>query len=152
MFATLPVSIALALQAVAPASAMVTVPCAFPPAYFPDGSATFVPQWAESVEGGYLAHFEVFSATSRARVTLMGIATDGGSERASRRLARRRAEAVRRFLVARGAARERIRIVRRHAGLEEWPLSSTQGRAVVIDVEMPREDLTRLMPPGGPIC
>lgn len=135
-----------------PAGRLVTVPCAFNPAFFRVGSARLVNEWMEPVERGYLAHFEVFSPSSHAEITLMGIAADGGSERANQRLARRRAEAVRRFLVDRGVGRERVRIVTRHSGLAEWPISSTHGRAVVIDVRMPGEDLFRLMPPGGPIC
>jgi len=152
MFPTLAILFAVALQAAEPADGLVTVPCAFTPAFFEIGSTRFAGNTTEGVEHGYLALFEVVSPRSRAEVTLMGIATDGGSERANRRLARRRAEAVRLFLMDRGVSRERVRIVTRHAGLEEWPLSSTHGRAVVIDVRMPGEDLTRIMPAGGPIC
>lgn len=140
------------LSAVQPTDGLVTVPCAFQPAFFDIGTARFVESTMGAVENGYLAHFEVFSPRSRAQVTLMGIATDGGSERANSRLARRRAEALRRFLIARGVAARRIRIVSTHPDLEGWPLSSTHGRAVVVDVRMPREDLSRLMPPDGPIC
>jgi hypothetical protein len=141
-----------ALFAAEPADGLVSVPCAFHPAFFETGSARSANDWTREMVGGYYSIFEVFSPASRARITLLGIATDGGSGRANRRLARRRAEALRRFLVARGVDRARIRIVTRHAGLEEWPLSSTHGRAVVVDVSMPREDLLRIMPPGEWIC
>lgn len=141
-----------ALLAAEPADGLVTVPCAFHPAFFEVGSTRPASDWTREMAGGYFAGFQVLSRASRARITLMGIATDGGSERANRRLARRRAETLRRFFLARGVDRGRIRIVTRHAGLEEWPLSSTHGRAVVVDVRMPREDLLRFMPPGGPIC
>jgi hypothetical protein len=135
-----------------PTDGLVTVPCAFQPAFFDAGTARFVESAMGGVENGYLAHFEVFSSRSRAQVALMGIATDGGSERANRSLARRRAEALRRFLITRGVEARRIRIVSAHPDLEEWPLSSTHGRAVVVNVRMPPDDLLRLMPPDGPIC
>lgn len=135
-----------------PSDGLVSVPCAFQPAFFDTGTARFVESSMGGVENGYLRHFEVFSPNSRAQITLMGIATDGGSARGNRRLARRRAEALRRFLIARGVAARRIRIVSTHAGLEEWPLSATHGRAVVVDVRLPQDDLLRLMPPDGPVC
>ena len=152
MSPTIVALLATALSTIEASDGLVTVPCAFQPAFFENGSASFVEDEMGAVENGYLAHFQVFSASSRAQITLMGIATDGGSESENRRLARRRAEALRAFLVARGVARRRIRIVTSHPDLEEWPLSSTHGRAVVVDVRMPREDMLQLMPPTGPIC
>ncbi|MGE0179976.1 MAG: OmpA family protein [Sphingomonas sp.] len=141
-----------ALSIAQPTDGLVTVPCAFQPAFFDIGTARFVESSMRAVENGYLAHFEVFSPSSRAVVTLMGIATDGGSARGNLRLARRRAEALRRFLIARGVVAQRIRIVSNHPDLEGWPLSSTHGRAVVVDVRMPRADMLRLMPRDGPVC
>lgn len=141
-----------ALSITKPTDGLVTVPCAFQPAFFDTGTARFVESSMGAVEDGYLAHFEVFSPNSRAVVTLMGIATDGGSARGNLRLARRRADALRRFLIARGVAAQRIQIVSTHPELEGLPLSSTHGRAVVVDVRMPRSDMLRLMPPDGLIC
>ncbi|HEX8192011.1 MAG TPA: OmpA family protein [Allosphingosinicella sp.] len=142
----------LALQVAEPADEFVAVPCSFLPAFFEVGSARMVGYSADHFGSGYLIDFEVFAPGSRAHVTLMGIATDAGSEAGNRRLARRRAEVVRNYLVRRGVDRERIRIVTRHAALEQWTLDLTHGRAVVIDVRIPRADLFRIMPPGGPIC
>ncbi len=131
---------------------LVTVPCAFLPAFFEDGSTRLAGNSASFVRDGYLAHFQAFRSDSHVHITLFGVATDGGSEILNRRLARRRAEQVRRLLVGWGVGRNRIRIVSSDPDLENWPLASTEGRAVIMDVRMPRHDLDRLMPRDGPVC
>lgn len=136
-----------------PNGGLVTVPCAFQPAFFEPGSTEMVASVMRMIEQGYLAHFDAFSPASRAEITLIGVATDGRSVRANRRLAERRAQTLRRFLITRGVSPERIEIAADHPVLqEEWLLSSTHGRATIVEVRMPREDLDRLMPRDGPVC
>ena len=142
-----------ALLGAEPEERLAQVPCAFAPAFFETGTIRFAGSM-DPVEHGYLEFFEAFLPATRARITLLGIALDGGSDEANRRLARRRAEAVRDYLAARGISRDRIRIVTSDPYLDEWRQwpNSTLGRAVVMDVWIAPEVLHRRMPPGGPIC
>ena len=127
---------------------LVDVPCAFMPAFFDVGSAELRPQAQSYLLTGYYQDFEVYRPSSRARFTLTSYTSDAGSDRANARLAARREAAVRRFLIARGIPRKRIR----SGTVREEYQEPMAGRGVMIEVEVRRSVLMRIMPPGGPIC
>lgn len=139
------------LALAAPDDGLSPVPCAFTPAYFEPGSAILTEPAVRLFIAGYLTYFEVLT-NSGAEISLAGIAVDGGSEANDRLLVERREQAVRDLLVARGMSPTRITIGPRERLLAGLPLSSTDGRAVVVEVRIPPADLARLMPAGGPIC
>lgn len=137
-----------------PEDSLSEVSCAFMPAFFQPGSATLGENEARLFTSGYLEAFGVI-ANPRARISLAGIAIDGGSEAGNRRLAERRERAVRALLMSRGMRADQIDTRSRDRMLAEsasWNISSTNGRAVIIEVWIPNADLVRVMPPGGPIC